>query len=526
MRGSRGFVLMALGLATAAAWVAGCGQEFSAACVGDECDGIDDVDAGSDASADGASPEDSAVADDADAEPGCPAEASPADDACVIEEAYGVFVAPTGNDDSGDGSRSAPYATLGKGLAEAKLASKRLYVCDDGTGYAEQVAVDAALDGIAAYGGFACDSWAYGETKAKVKPAAPGIVWRFDDLAEGFLLADFDLEALDAEAKGESSVAVIVNASAGVVFRGLNIAAGKGVDGASPIGLGVIAESGKGGENGNPECSGNPNRGAAVVQMTCGAVETSGGKGGDGAIGSSSAGNGDPGLPETMNGGEAGIGQTGSACSEGRVGENGKTGDGGKGGAGIGRLDESGWFGAAGEQGKSGNPGQGGGGGGGGKRPTGCGLPVLSEAVGASGASGGGGGCGGIGGDGGSAGGASIALVSIDSELTLDACHLKSADAGDGGAGAHGQTGGSGGDGGRASGSACHGGKGGSGGSGGPGGGGAGGHSLGIAYKGDAPTRKGGSISVGAAGAGGQPGVPKQASGEGAKGRAAEQLEF
>lgn len=530
MRGRGLWILVALGVSTSVSAFVGCGgDEFSFDCEGDECpqaDAGDDIN-GPDGGSDGAidAPSD---APDADVVPGCNGASSPAEDPCVIDEEFGIFVSPQGDDDSGEGTRTAPFASLAKGLAEAHAAGKKLYACDDDTGYAERITIDASLDGLAAHGGFECGTWAYGNTKAKVKPSAPGVVWRFDGLTTGFLLEDFDIEALDAAGKGESSIAVIANESAGVVLRGVNVTAGKGADGESPTAPGAAA-NGTDGNPGKAQCSDEPVGGAAA-EAACEGVATTGGKGGNGAVGNTSAGNGDQGLPEAPGGGAPGIGQTSaSACTDGGNGKDGEAGAAGAGASGLGALNASGWAGAAGALGKAGTPGQGGGGGGGGRRATGCDSVIIfpvGTAIGASGGSGGAGGCGGKGGEGGGAGGASIALVSIDSELALHDCNLTSADGGDGGIGADGQGGGSGGNGGARGGQgACRGGDGGFGGNGGPGGGGAGGHSLGIAYKGTEPTRTGGDMTIGDAGKGGA-GASGDAAGEGEDGKSAEVLAF
>ena len=42
----------------------------------------------------------------------CDGELLPEDDACVVDEEYGVFVSPTGDDATGEGTRESPFATL------------------------------------------------------------------------------------------------------------------------------------------------------------------------------------------------------------------------------------------------------------------------------------------------------------------------------------------------------------------------------------------------------------------------------
>ena len=46
---------------------------------------------------------------------GCDPSKSPSEEACVVAEAYGIFVSPAGSDGSA-GTRSAPLATLGHGM--------------------------------------------------------------------------------------------------------------------------------------------------------------------------------------------------------------------------------------------------------------------------------------------------------------------------------------------------------------------------------------------------------------------------
>jgi hypothetical protein len=89
-------------------------------------------------------------------------------DTCVVSESFGIFVSTaTGADSTTCGTRAAPCKTIGNGITVAHAASgKRVYVCDDGT-YAEQIALTAAVDGAAVYGGFSCTggTWAYDATK-------------------------------------------------------------------------------------------------------------------------------------------------------------------------------------------------------------------------------------------------------------------------------------------------------------------------------------------------------------------------
>lgn len=513
MRGRCFLLLVAVGVTVMAGGFAACGGgEFSTLCDGDDC---------SDGAPDGGDGVDAAT---------CDSDASPAEEPCTIDERLAVFVSPRGDDAVGKGDREAPFRTLSKAMVEARAAGKRLYACDDGTGYGERLVVDGDLDGLVAYGGFDCDGWSYGDRKAIVQPSEPGVALRIDGLSQGLFLRDFAIRAADATAPGQSSIGVLVNASTSVVFEAVDIVAGKGRDGADAVEESAPAAPGKDGNAGAKACAASPNRGGGAANHFCGPAATTGGRGGDGGEGIDSAGNGNVGLPSSMKGGKEGVGQGSSACVAGQGGADGDVGKAGAGASGLGTLDAEGWTGIAGTPGTSGGVGQGGGGGGGAKAPAAC--NGLAIPTGASGGSGGAGGCGGRGGEGGSAGGASIALVSLDSEVELRECTLSASDGGRGGNGARGQKGGAGGSAGTggqgANGSvaACNGGNGGRGGDGGPGGGGAGGHSLGIAFVGTKPVRSGGAIELGTAGLGGEPGEGGAAAGKGANGRRAEELEF
>src|SRR5580704_4748625 len=100
----------------------------------------------------------------------CDPTKDPKDEPCVLDDAYGVFVASSAGVDegadagevgvdsgSGDGSMSQPYATITQALAN--LGSKtRIYVCNGV--YNEQVNVTAA---VSLFGGLSCAAgvWAY-----------------------------------------------------------------------------------------------------------------------------------------------------------------------------------------------------------------------------------------------------------------------------------------------------------------------------------------------------------------------------
>jgi len=390
----------------------------------------------------------------------------PSADPCVVTDALGVFVSPSGSDTGACGTKASPCATIGKGLTVAKAANKRTYVCE-GT-YNEKLVVDSSLDGVKVFGGFACSNWAYDVMKKPlVAPSTAGYSLAISGLTTGVSFTDFQFQSANATSAGASSIAVFVNGSSNVAFKRVVITAGDAQDGAAGV-LSSFTYPSATTLRGN---AGSGGTGGPANLVTCpGGLTTTGGKGGD-----SPASSGDPGLP-SLGGGAGG---TSAACvgtgGGGAFGTAAGNAANGGGAASLGALTSGGWTPAAGAQGTNGGPGQGGGGGGG-VTPGG-------------GGGGGAGGCGGAGGGGGG-GGASVAIVSMNSAITLTTCTLTSKRGGTGGAGVSGQPGqSSGGNGGIPDPSGgCLGGRGGAGGLGGAGGGGAGGVSAGVLYKGTAPT--------------------------------------
>jgi hypothetical protein len=449
--------------------------------------------------------------------------AEPVDDMC------GVFVSSSEGKDSNEGTKESPVATLAKAVELARAGSGRVYACAEM--FAEALVVDGAVE---IYGGLDCGgAWSYRGAEKTTLTAGPGeIPLRIRSGATGSRVEDFAIMAADATAPGGSSIAVIVE-KASVELARCKLTAGMGADGekgetpADPIGPSDPNAPAIKGASGAAACmssgSGNPG-GAGTINAICNT--SSGGNGGKGAVAFGDSGsNGQP-LPEPNPDGSGlgGGGETASGCKPGAQGANGAAGTPGEGAKELGTLAAAGYTGATGQDGTAGGTAQGGGGGGGAKGKVGC--------DGASGGGGGAGGCGGKGGLGGKAGGASIALVSLDADITYKDVVLRTAAGGKGGDGGDGQgggVGGAGGDGGLgdtnppATFKACSGGDGGQGGFGGKGGGGRGGHSMGIAFRGEAPSTDGVKIEIGAAGLGG---VGAGAAGNGADGVAAQTQEF
>ncbi|HET9955642.1 MAG TPA: hypothetical protein VFQ61_14105 [Polyangiaceae bacterium] len=469
----------------------------------------------------------------------CDTQASPSAAPCLVDERYGVFVAPEGDDELGDGSRSAPFGSLQHALEVAvRVQRSRVFACATAGAFEEALAVDEALDGAALYGGFSCDDWSRVEQRTRVEsPESWGA--RSEGLRRGFTAEDIEWVAADAaqstaEGTAESSVALWVLESKGIVLRRVRLQAGAGGDGAP-------GEAGQSGRDGAPapdalsgqdaDCS----EAAPTSQIggewpaeavACG---SSGGAGGQAFKSAVADGNrGSDGVPRThvtpANEHNAGDGATEVAqnAGSGRQGSNGDRGEPGAAAEELGIFTLEGYEPASGVPGTPGYAGQGGGGGGASKGDGSC--------LGASGGGGGMGGCGGNPGTGGGGGGASIAVLSWNSSIRIESCELRAGDggtggeggsAGPGGLGSAGAAGGLGdtvagiGDGGQ-------GGKGGHGGAGGPGSGGSGGPSLALVFKGERPDLRDTDLVLGRAGGaglGGKAGAERAPSGADAEAR-------
>ncbi len=441
----------------------------------------------------------------------CDSSKPPGEDACVIEESYGVFVSPNGSDASGAGTRAAPYKTLAKAIASAS--GKRVYACATGGSYDEMVTIGAS---VSLFGGFDCSSWAYTtSTTAQLKLSAPGIPLTVK--ASDVTIEDVRIEATDATDPGASSIALFASNATNLTLHRVTLKAGKGQKGTDAVPVSnydpTLMRS-------DPKIAGhNALNASGGVQQDCAnlcmnSVHPTGGKGGNGAA-TSPAGDGDPGTPTitpampafaTGLGGVRATDATGP-CSNGKQGSNAPAAAGGAGATRAGMLTANGrGIPMNGADGMIAGAGQGGGGGGGG-----------IDAMLGGGGGGGCGGCGGAAGLGGGGGGSSFALLSFQSKITLDACTLIADIAGGGGKGADGQVGQMGGFHGNGAGPGCQGGEGGQGGQGGGGGGGAGGLSVAIGYVGAAPAQMNGAppqiastpTTGGAPGIGGTPAPTK-----------------
>jgi hypothetical protein len=427
---------------------------------------------------------------DGETGPGCTSGA-PARNGCV-SDSTGVFVSTTGTDMPGFGTMEQPFASVSYAVGNVGP-SAVVYVCGSGGGYTDQIPVVA---GVSIYGGMSCSvtPWVYSAAFVPVVTGTTaGFTLQINAGGAKVDVEDMSFVAPSGAAAGESSIAVMVNASTNVEFHRVKITSGEGAAGAmggpgnawtdpsAPVG-GSTTTAGAGG---------------LITICPCGSLAGAGGNG------TPTAGtNGADGGP-AVTGGSLGDGLGGIynalGCGHGGSGDNGASAPAQPGGLGEdagGTLTALGWSGGTGATGTAGGVGQGGGGGSGG----------ANGGVNVGGGAGGGcGGCGGGPGIGGGAGGSSFALASVGSTVTLDDCRVLAGNGGNGGQGGSGQAGQPGGFAGTESSPGCNGGTGGAGGQAGGGGGGAGGYSVAIAYTMTEPTVKGGTTAKPGTGGGAGP---------------------
>lgn len=395
---------------------------------------------------------------------------SPLADACLTDETASLFVAPSGSDVLGTGTRARPLKTIAVALTKLTPDRRRVYLCEGR--YAEDLHVGAEHAALVLAGGLDC-SWMPNGSRAVIGAETPDLSTPIivDPVEQTITLHSIEARAHDAP--NASAASIVARVRGATTFRNVRLVAGRGADGDRGADGKPLFYSGQ-----LVDPDHNPS-GAIGGRSSC---EDGISQGGDGPGGS--------GAPGPTNGGAS------VACAAGGNGGNGQSGvDGAT--AGIGAADIGAAFGATGSElaffpraggdGKDGALGQGGGAGGG-----------------AAGAGGGAGGCGGGHGRGGSGGSGSIAIQTWDAKVVVIDSLLQTAGGGAGGAGGAGAAGQVG----QAAGtnSGCAAGKGGSGGRGTGGGGGAGGLSVGVLYTGTAPdldTATLNAVALGKAGAGG-----------------------
>ncbi len=461
--------------------------------------------------------------------PDCNGDALPTENTCTIHEAYGVFVS-TGGSDVDPGTRARPLRTINAALQGAAASGRRIYVCA-GT-YAENIIF---AEGLSVFGYFKCPNganWELGPDRARIAPppSADGVATRAKNIVKPTRIEALEIMGANATVDGGSSIGLVAESSPGLVFANTRIVAGTakaGTTGARGKGTTISSAmplaadgldwayctEGTAGQNATCVAQHTAPRAGAVAKCddTPSVVPGPGGAGGKASYytltGRISGGiaaclgvaappyncyrtddagfNGEPSVAtaETNQGGKYGL-------APGLPGAPGAKGDDGRDGvvALESALSVGGFTPVKGTAGTDGKPGQGGGGGSNMNSGT---VGKTGPFYGIAGAGGGAGGCPGAAGGPGTGGGASIALVAFDSPFKADAkCTFEGGSGGQGGSGGAGSAVFAGfpagaNPSGNPSSAA---GAGGAGGAAGRAGSGASGPSIGIAYRGAAPT--------------------------------------
>ncbi len=416
-------------------------------------------------------------------------------------DAEGYFVsAATGHDDSA-GTKAAPFKTIRKAIATARLTGADVFVAQGSYTEATPGRPFSLQSRVSLFGGYDGATWQRNPAQHVSQILSTAEYPTVDGVhVDSLTLDGFTIRSPDQTTLGVSSICVrIAGRSNGVVISNNILIAGRGADGADGQEVAIPSGAGNGG-NGviAADCPTLPGTGGSS------AVGWPGANGGLGGALDGYPGGDAPGSDDTYGGGGAGgtilspEGKPGSAGRPGQDGSHGQAGDS------VGVLTGIGYVPSSGGNGSAGTVGRGGGGGGG---AFGNGIRC-----GSSGGGGGGGGRAGGPGTGGGGGGGSFGIlvsglctVEITNNRITTSSGGRGGDAGrgsGGGAGAFGWGGSSdlfpeiakGGNGG-------FGGPGGAGGHGGPGGGGP---SIAIAEGPiDTTVRTGNVVTLGTPGAGG-----------------------
>jgi hypothetical protein len=467
--------------------------------------------------------------------------AHPADDACWINAAFGVFVSKRFGSGVATGAQDAPFASIGGALAALRASPNsvrtRVFVCAEE--YAEGTV--ELVDGISVYGYFDCTKndmqgrWQVDTAAhAKVKATAT-IALRAKRLVNGSRVESMEFVAADAITAGASSYGLEAVQSKGLLFVRTRIVAGRGgdgADGAAPVQL-VSDRTADGTAGTAPSACqwvvigpGVPNLFVCdVVQAStggtnaCGGVGVPAGPGGGGGKGARVVWREIPAgsprfvatTPETRTEGQPLVATTTTA--QGAVynsalavaGSAGGAGASGPNGAGTWSMD--GYVAGDGQAGLSGLPGQGGGGGAGGGfiSPFLAGGFALGDVwSNGRGSGGGAGGCPGLAGGRGTGGGASVGVYASASVIRFEGGEIATSIAGRAGKGSAGSVATAGGVAGANLGTSdnSRGAAGGRGGFAGASGHGAAGPAYNVVSTGDAPVLAGTSLPLAAAAAG------------------------
>src|SRR5688572_25468810 len=131
--------------------------------------------------------------------PGCNPKADAKEALACQSDDYAMFVDATNGNDANPGTKGSPKKTI-KNAIEKANGKPRIYICD-GT-YDERVTLTTATSLI---GGFACTSWGYTGTKARIAPTATGVAVHVIGLANEISISDLEIRAAPGVNPSDSS---------------------------------------------------------------------------------------------------------------------------------------------------------------------------------------------------------------------------------------------------------------------------------------------------------------------------------
>ena len=265
-----------------------------------------------------------------------------------------VYVA-RGGSDAAAGTKTAPVATIARGIALAKAASPPRLVAVKAGLYEEQVQM---VSGVSVQGSFD-DGWRPGTARTEILAASPAVT--FVDIAAPTKLSGVVVRSQDATMPGESSVAMVLSNAKMVELAEVEVRPGAG-------GNGIGGTDGTMGEPGGPAgqgVQGCENDGIGCddcARPTSGArgLSPCGMNGGYGGQPGHAGNGGDPGAPGD-GGALPGAGALGRALNgtEGERGADGLLGSAGVGGAEYGAFSGLRYVVSSGLGGGAGGPGGG-----------------------------------------------------------------------------------------------------------------------------------------------------------------------
>ncbi len=241
---------------------------------------------------------------------GAPPSCVPSNNSTPVGNDCGVFVSASKGEDTNEGTKEKPFATITMALSAA--GNGPVYLCGETLLESVDLSANAVL-----YGGLDCAAdWKYDASKPSVLNASGDMIPLRVSSKTSAELYDVVVRADDAQVAGGSSIGVIAEGESEVKLTRCRVEAGNGKNGKDSDPFLETAADGNPGLDGGMACSAGQVVTPEPIATRCGEVDSAGGGGGVGQSGSGLPGG--PGLPEgAMNGG---LGEGAAVCTAGRAG--------------------------------------------------------------------------------------------------------------------------------------------------------------------------------------------------------------